>query len=147
MCRMKEAMFCFYCKLDCHDVSQSVYILTVCFFSPTICPESPDLPLPPAPVPTLPISPVAYAPTHFHVLLPHRSINFLFFLFFSVMARAVIGNALLFFNRINRMLLFCPFNTPLVKTLQWFPASYWQKKDNSTLLNGLFFSFCYSPPS
>ncbi len=42
---------------------------------------------------------------------------------------------------INCMLLFCPFDSPLVKPLQQFPTSYRQKKDKNTLLNGLYFPF------
>ncbi len=35
------------------------------------------------------------------------------------------------------MLIFCPFDAPLVKPLQQFPA--FQKKDNNVLLSALFF--------
>ncbi len=49
---------------------------------------------------------------------------------------------LIFKNCINCTLLFCPFDAPLVKPPQWFPASYNQKKDNNMPLNGSYF-LCY----
>ncbi len=51
-----------------------------------------------------------------------------------------------FKNHVNRTLLFCPFDAPLVEPLQQFPASCQLKKDNNTLLSG-FLLFAFLPSS